>query len=206
MLPSGNDAAVALAEWGGRVLGRLDEEQEEYTRLFVNYMNEKGLQWGLRNSRWNNPHGLPDILNYSTAMDMAKMACLGLDDPRFARIVSCHSYEFEATSETGRSVRVEWENTNTLLQYQGFEGVKTGVTQSAGPCLVACYRAHGHCLVGVLLRSQTKESRQRDALRLFRACLKEWAREKRAKETVGLAYRDFVRMLKDEDSEEDSDE
>ncbi len=60
MLPSGNDAALALAKWGSCLLG-------EGERGFINYMNRLAAEVGMRNSVFANPHGLPHPQNGSTA-------------------------------------------------------------------------------------------------------------------------------------------
>lgn len=64
MLPSGNDAALALSKWGSSLLGEGD-------RGFVNYMNRLAGEIGMRNSTFGNPHGLPHTLNGSTAEDVS---------------------------------------------------------------------------------------------------------------------------------------
>jgi D-alanyl-D-alanine carboxypeptidase (penicillin-binding protein 5/6) len=60
MLPSGNDAALALAKWGSCLLS-------EGERGFTNYMNRLASEIGMKNSVFNNPHGLPHPQNGSTA-------------------------------------------------------------------------------------------------------------------------------------------
>ena len=60
MLPSGNDAAIALAKWGGNVLGGDAKE-------FIIMMNKLAAQIGMKSSTFGNPHGLPHPQNGSTA-------------------------------------------------------------------------------------------------------------------------------------------
>lgn len=65
MLPSGNDAAIALAKWAGRLL-RTDREVDAF-KLFVNCMNRTAIAINMKSSTFTNPHGLPNHLNCSTA-------------------------------------------------------------------------------------------------------------------------------------------
>jgi D-alanyl-D-alanine carboxypeptidase (penicillin-binding protein 5/6) len=132
LLPSDNVAALVIAR---HIAG-----SEE---AFVELMNEQAARWGLRDTRFANPHGLDDPQHYSTALDLAQIALHGLADPAFAQIVSTPQ----------RSVgRRQLTNLNQLLgAYEGAAGVKTGTTDQAGQCLVAtATRRHGQVLSVVL--------------------------------------------------------
>lgn len=60
-----------------------------------------------------------------------------------------------------------WENTNKLLGKSGFVGIKTGITNAAGPCLSSCARSDGECLIVILLNSRSMEQRWEEAVKLF---------------------------------------
>ena len=140
MLKSGNDAAVALAE---HVAGSVS--------AFVVLMNEKAKQIGLFNTHFETPNGLDSEEHYSTAYDMAVMACYAMKLPQFREIV--------ATKET----TIPWadnawdralKNHNKLLwQYDGCTGVKTGFTKKSGRCLVSSAVRDGRELVAVTLNA-----------------------------------------------------
>jgi hypothetical protein len=145
LLPSGNDAAVALAE---HVAGSED--------AFVKLMNEAAAVLGLAETHFANSHGLDDSEQRSSAADLLKLAEADLAFPLFAEIVAQPS-----AYAAGRSL----VNTNQLLGiYRGADGVKTGTTTAAGECLVASATRGGHRLLAVVLGST---DRYGDAEKLF---------------------------------------
>jgi D-alanyl-D-alanine carboxypeptidase len=141
LLPSGNDAAIALAQ---RVSGTV--------RGFVARMNERAAQMGLTCTHYNSPDGFVDAGNYSCANDLAVEARALLDQPRLARIVRRRRAVMPFPIKGGR---IFLYNNNPLLRmgYPGAIGIKTGYTSRAGMCLVAAARRHGRTLGVVLLHS-----------------------------------------------------
>jgi D-alanyl-D-alanine carboxypeptidase len=142
LLPSGNDAAIALAQRaaGGSV------------RRFVRLMNRRATAMGLACTRFSSPSGLSDA-DHSCAGDLAALARAVLRTPRLARIVGRRSAVLPFPIK-GR--RLYLHNTNPLLRerYRGATGVKTGYTIAAGRCLVATARRGRTRLGVVLLRSR----------------------------------------------------
>lgn len=137
MLPSGNDAAIAIA----RVIGG-----DEAT--FVNLMNRRAAELGLADTHFANPHGLDHPAHYSSAYDMARLARYAMGNPVFARIVGTTERVVQ-----GRST-YQLRNTNQLLfQRPDVRGVKTGHTEAAGRCLTAVAVNGGHHLFVVVMRS-----------------------------------------------------
>ncbi|MCE2859751.1 MAG: D-alanyl-D-alanine carboxypeptidase [Oxalobacteraceae bacterium] len=119
IVQSGNDAAVTLAE---AVAG----DQAAFTVL----MNRQAAQMGLKNTRFANPHGLPDPNNYSTARDLSVLAWrLITDFPEFYKIYSVKSFTYNKISQSNRN-RLLWLD-------ETVDGMKTGHTQAAGYCLIA---------------------------------------------------------------------
>ena len=59
-----------------------------------------------------------------------------------------------------------WVNSDKLLGIDGYIGVKTGITEAAGPCLASCYEKNGHCYIIILLQAKTMEHRWDEAQRL----------------------------------------
>ena len=133
LLSSGNDAAVAVAEGvSGSVSG------------FVALMNGKATELGMTNTSFANPHGLDAPDHYSTALDMARLACAAMDNATLMRIASTKS-----VSAGGRSM----SNHNRLLNtVDGCLGLKTGYTRAAGRTLVSCVQRNGRRLVAVTLQ------------------------------------------------------
>jgi len=141
LLPSGNDAARALAL---RVAGTLPD--------FVRLMNAKARALRLRCTHFTSPDGFEDRGNHSCAADLALLAREVLAQPRLARIVRRRKALLPFPIRTGR---LELFNNNPLLlsRYPGTDGVKTGFTDRAGRCLVAAAHRGATRLVVVLLHS-----------------------------------------------------
>jgi D-alanyl-D-alanine carboxypeptidase (penicillin-binding protein 5/6) len=142
LLPSGIDAAIALAQRaaGGSV------------KRFVRYMNDKAADLGLECSRFGTPSGYEDKGNHSCAADLAAIARAVLREPRLARIVRRRQAVLPFPIKGGK---LYLTNHNPLLRqrYPGTTGLKTGYTNAAGPCLVATARRDGVKLGVVLLNS-----------------------------------------------------
>jgi D-alanyl-D-alanine carboxypeptidase (penicillin-binding protein 5/6) len=141
LLPSGNDAAIALAQ---RMSGTV--------AAFVRRMNERAGDLGLACTRFSSPDGFEDAGNHSCAIDLAEMARAVLDQPRLARIVRRRRAVLPFPIKGGR---IYLFNNNPLLRtgYPGTIGIKTGYTDAAGRCLVAAARRNGRRLGVVLLHS-----------------------------------------------------
>lgn len=133
MLRSGNDAAAALAIAHSGSLA-----------AFVQAMNERARELGLKDTCFANPHGLDAEENYSTALDLALLARAAMENEQFRRIVSTKSHCF------GERTAV---NHNRLLwRCEGAEGVKTGFTKAAGRILVSAVTRRGRRLICVTIR------------------------------------------------------
>jgi D-alanyl-D-alanine carboxypeptidase len=143
MLPSGNDAAIALAQ---RASG------DNTVPTFVRRMNERASAMGLTCTRYASPSGFVDRGNHSCAADLAVQARAVLDEPRLARIVRRRSAVLPFPIKGGK---LYLYNHNPLLQrrYPGTLGIKTGFTDAAGRCLVAAVKRNGRRLGVVLLHS-----------------------------------------------------
>ena len=132
MLASGNDAALALARHcGGTVEG------------FVELMNAKAADLGLKQTHFCNPNGLDAPGHGSTARELAKLACAAMENADFRKIVGTNDITIN---------NLTYVNHNKLLRtYDGCTGVKTGYTESAGRILVSCAEREGMRIVCVTL-------------------------------------------------------
>lgn len=138
LLPSGNDAAVAIAEY----IGGTEEK-------FVQMMNKKALELGALNTHFTNPHGLDDPEHFTTAKDLAVIAKHAWKYNKFREIVQTKTKEIK----DGNFAR-QISSTNRLLwQFDGADGIKTGYTGNAGKCLVATANKKGFRLISVVLGS-----------------------------------------------------
>lgn len=165
LLPSGNDAAVALAEHFGPRLG--GEKDGDAVKRFVGEMNRRAKELGLKETSYLDPHGLSKD-NVSSARNLAALAREAMTDERFRGYVGTRRHECEVTGAGGGKRQVVWNNTNKLLDVEGYEGVKTGTTTPAGNCLVASARRGDDRLIVVVLGSTATDGRYADARNLFR--------------------------------------
>jgi serine-type D-Ala-D-Ala carboxypeptidase (penicillin-binding protein 5/6) len=138
LLPSGNDAAIALAQ---RSSGSV--------RKFVHAMNARAAAMGLVCSHFTSPSGFYDAGNHSCAGDLAMLARAILRVPRLARIVRTRSIILPFPIK-GHKLYLYNNNPLLRLGYRGTTGVKTGYTDAAGHCLVATAR-RGDVDLGVVL-------------------------------------------------------
>ncbi len=167
MLPSGNDASVAFAEYFGRKLAADatlgDEKSYAY---FVARMNSTARDLGMLQTHYVNPHGLTHEEHLSTASDLARLARAALELPGFRDYVTCRQHGCELTVPNGYKRNVKWENTNRLLGIEGYLGIKTGTTDAAGACLVSSSKRGSQELIVVSLKSANTDARYIDARNL----------------------------------------
>lgn len=149
---SGNDAAVALAEFiGGSIDG------------FAAMMNQKAIDLGLSSTHFMTPHGLDQDEHYTTAYELAKLADYALQNQTFAKIVKTSNYTVTIDGNT-KSLH----NTNELLGYlDGVYGVKTGFTNGANRCLVTSCKRGNLDIICVVLGCDTKKDRTLDSIQLI---------------------------------------
>jgi len=142
---SGNDAVVALAE---TIAGTVDE--------FVNMMNNRAKELGLKNTNFKNPHGLDEANHYSSAYDMSIMAKELIKHEKVLEFTSI--YEDYLRKGTDREFWLV--NTNKLVRfYSGVDGLKTGYTSSAGYCLTATAKKNNVRLIAVVMNEESSSVR-----------------------------------------------
>ena len=98
-------------------------------------------------------------------VEIGKLGAVLIKKPLILGIVGQLKYSCEVRNR-GVSRKLSWCNTNALLGQNGVTGLKTGFTQTAGPCLCATYSVNGYNLVITLLKSRTPEKRWSEANRL----------------------------------------
>ena len=152
LLCSGNDSAIALAEF-----------TSESIENFSNLMNEKALSLGLTNTHFITPHGLDNENHYTTAYELALLTKYALQNKIFSEIVSTRSYSVTINSNT-KTIN----NTNELLGYlNGVYGVKTGFTNGANRCLVTACKRGDLDIICIVLGADTKNFRTQDSIKLI---------------------------------------
>lgn len=150
LLPSGNDAAMALARHFGN---RLPGPGRPVAR-FVAQMNQRAADLGLTDTTFRNPSGLDEPGQVSSANDLARLTRVVMRQPVLAQIVAQPSVQVQ-----GARRAYALRSTNQLLgHYAGTLGVKTGTTDAAGECLVALIERQGQRVIAVVLGSTDRYS------------------------------------------------
>ncbi|TLS42898.1 D-alanyl-D-alanine carboxypeptidase [Streptomyces montanus] len=148
MLPSGCDAAYALADTFGT-----GDTRAARVKSFIGKMNRKAVDLGLTNTHFDSFDGISTTgQNYTTPRDLAKLARSAMKYSTFGSVVKTQKTVRYATTSTGGTRTYTWYNTNKLLgSYTGATGIKTGTSTPAGPCLVFSATRGDRTLIGVVL-------------------------------------------------------
>lgn len=147
---SANDACVAIAE-------HLAGSHEN----FVEQMNRKARELGLKNTHFANAYGLPAENHYSSARDMALLGRYALRYPKLMEFTSIKEYSL-------RNGEFKLFNTNKLLWwYKGTDGFKTGWTNEAKYCLVSTVERNGLRLVATVMGCPEPRGNFRDSMTLY---------------------------------------
>ena len=152
-IASGNDAAVALAEY----LGGTED-------AFVQMMNKRCEELGMTNTTFKNSNGLPISGHFSTARDIGTMS---MELLKHKDILKYSSIYMETLSE-GRKTPIELVNHNKLVRFfEGCDGLKTGYTEEAKYCISATATRDGVRMLSVIMGAPTYKIRNRDASMLM---------------------------------------
>lgn len=150
MVPSGNDAALVLAD----SVGNGDVSK------FVDMMNQKAKALGCTGTHFTNPHGLHDPNHYTTAADLAKITQYAMSLPYFMQITSQTRYVYSPVGGPYTSQKRTLVTTNYMIDknlmggkyyYKYAKGIKTGHTDESGYCLISSGSADGYSYLCVAL-------------------------------------------------------
>ena len=148
-IASGNDAAVALAEY----LGGTED-------AFVEMMNKRAQELGMVNTTFKNCNGLPIEGHLSTARDISIMSLELLKHPTILK----YSGIYMETISEGRKSPIELVNHNKLVRFfEGCDRLKTGYTEEAKYCISATATRNGVRMLSVIMGAPTYKVRNRDA-------------------------------------------
>ena len=162
MIPSGNDAAIAIAYM---ISGGIEP--------FVEKMNQRAAELGLKDTHFVNPHGLHDENHYTTALDMAVIAREAMKNETFRNTVDIAHIKIPPTNKTEEERY--YLNTNGLISamrysnyyYPKSTGIKTGYTSQAGNCLVASAKDKQEELISVIFGAEGIDNSHNDSKRLL---------------------------------------
>ena len=177
LIPSGNDAAIAIAETVGRTL---DPTSTDPVAAFVKTMNSKAQELGCKDTLFTNPHGLDtdswasDM--HSTARDVAIMYAHAMRNDAFRAIVNSPATDLTVTGADGAQRQIPQKMHNILLGQNGNIGGKTGTTKDAGYCFVSGYTQDiGGEVYVVALGSDSNDQRFADTTALAGWYYGHWA-------------------------------
>ncbi len=164
MLPSGCDAAYALADTYGSGTTRAARVSN-----FIAKMNSAAKSLGLTHTHFDSFDGIGNGNNYSTPRDLTKIASSAMKNSTFRTVVKTKSYTAKTITKTGSTRTMSaWTNTNTLLSsYSGAIGIKTGSGPEAKYCLVFAATRNGKTVIGTVLASTSITQRATDATKLL---------------------------------------
>ena len=152
MLKSGNDCAIALAEF-----------TSDSVDNFVDKMNQKAEELCLTQTHFVTVNGLDEEEHYTTALELAKITDYALKNEKFREIVRTKNYTVTINGY-GKTI----VNTNELLgNLNGVYGVKTGFTNGANRCLVTAVKRENMDIICIVLGADTKKDRTRDSIKII---------------------------------------
>lgn len=121
------------------------------------------MNYGLKDTHFETPHGLDSDNHYTTAYELALLSNYAMQNNTFANIVNTKTY-----TVTINGYPKTINNTNELLgNLTGVYGIKTGFTNGANRCLVSCCKRNNIDIICVVLGADTKNFRTRDSIKLI---------------------------------------
>jgi len=170
MLPSGNDAAQAVAVAAGRTIaGKKNLDYEKAVDVFVEEMNKQAQAIGMTNSHFANPDGFHHSNHYTTMNDLVILSKKVLTDQTILKYTSS---THTTVKTSGR--KLDWKNTNAFLHSDSKTylpntvGLKTGYTEKAGNCLISAFFMEDRMLIiGVFGCAKGNENRYLDSLAIY---------------------------------------
>lgn len=143
LIPSGNDAAMAIARTVGWQEGDTDPNQS--VNRFLQMMNATAREIGLRDTHFMNPHGLDQDGHYSTPYDVAIMLRAALNYPAIRQPMTTLAIRVGGSYDL-------YSNNPLLKSREDYLGGKTGLTDGAGFCLASAARRDGRMVIAVVMR------------------------------------------------------
>ncbi|MDO4442913.1 MAG: D-alanyl-D-alanine carboxypeptidase family protein [Slackia sp.] len=170
MVPSGNDAAIAIAKTVGAMLPGFDGQNAQ--AAFVDAMNAKAAQLGCEDTVYTNPHGLDagafESDSRSTASDVGIVVSYAMENETFRSLVDAGDTTIEVVSADGSARFLPLVSTDELIGvYEGICGVKTGTTEAAGYCFAGAVSRDEGEFYSVVLASPDSDARFADTTALF---------------------------------------
>ncbi len=153
LIASGNDAAYTIAVNTARTVYGKELTDDEALRLFYDLMNISANEIGMHDSHFCSPDGFDSSKQYTTVNDLLKLSLAAYKNSVIKDIVG--QDEKYAVFESGENIT--WKNTNLLLDKDSeyycpyATGLKTGTTENAGKCLIACAQMNGKDYIVIVM-------------------------------------------------------
>lgn len=132
---------------------------------FLEEMNKAAEELNLKGSFYDSPHGLANSQNKQTALDIAKLGASAMKIERFREVVSSKSHVVKKNTNGNRKT-YKWYNTHLMLGQRGINGIKTGITPTAGPCLATSICYEGVELIVIILCTKNMDIRWSETWKL----------------------------------------
>ncbi len=147
---------------------------------FVDMMNQKAKELGLKNTHYSNPVGLHDENNYTTVRDTYTLTLYALQNETFKTVCESHRYSFEASISGKRNLATTnfLQDSNTNYYYPYAHGVKTGFTDEAGRCLVSTASFNGYNYICILMKCPNEVGKRHEFIEsaeLYRWAFKDFS-------------------------------
>ncbi len=178
LLPSGNDMGNAFAEHfnerltppGKDAPATILKPEYKTRRNFIAEMNRAAARLGMKHTIYRQSYGDggTDADRTTTARDLLTLGHAAMQDALFREIVKTQDHAGKVLKPDGTERVAAWKNSNKLLALGDYDGVKTGMTNSAGHCLLASGQKDGVPLMVVILGGISDEARFAEARNLFR--------------------------------------
>lgn len=173
MLPSGNDASYMAAANAGRYIAKNEGlSPEQAVKTFVDEMNRTARLVGTENTHFTAPDGFHDDDHYTTVLDMLKITLYAMEKPK----LTASAAKKDAYVKFISGEEVSWTNSNKLLHetagecyYMYATGMKTGMTDQSGYCVVATARRFDHDVVCLVFGAEASDIRWNDTIALLDA-------------------------------------
>jgi len=168
MLTSSVEAAEMLAHHVGKLIQSASENKGgDPVAVFVEKMNEKAAEIGMRSTKFMNAHGMHDPQQYTTARDMATLTKYALDVPLFQEIATAYSYNPTVPNIKRHPNHEKWvwthsnvmmDDKDTFYYYLGAKGIKTAKLETAGRNIVTIASKNGYNYLVVLMKAPFKDA------------------------------------------------
>ena len=126
--------------------------------FFLEEMNKTAERLELKQSFYDSPHGLSNINNKTSALDIAKLTAQCMKIPKFREVVGTKFFQVKKNTNGNRKT-YKWHNTHLMLGQRGINGVKTGITPNAGPCLCTSLMNEEFQIIVVIICTKSMDIR-----------------------------------------------